>query len=110
MRPTALSSLRPAVRGAIRRARRDLDADAARLQVFVGRRAAALQALADRVPLVDGAAVIATFTGAVNYRKAVARPGDTTRVAGRFGYVMLDPIDGSLLELGVRQSVPTAVH
>lgn len=109
LRPVSVSVLPPAVREAIRRARSDLGADSARLQVFVGRRAAALRVLDDREPLVDGAAVVATFTGMIDYRRALARPGDTNRVAGRFSYVMLDPRDGTLLELGVRQSVPASV-
>jgi hypothetical protein len=109
LRPAALHTLPSTVRGAIRQARRDLGAGSARLRIFVGRRSAALRVLDGREPLVDGNAVIATFTGIIDYRRALARPGDTKRVAGRFGYVMLDPRDGTLLELGVMQSVPVGV-
>ena len=109
LRPATLATLTPTIRGAIRQARRDLDADGARLEVFRGRRALALRVLAAREPLVDGDAVIATFTGRIDYRTAVARPGDAARILGRFAYVMFDPRDGSRLELGVLKTVPAGL-
>lgn len=106
LRPATLATMTPPVRGAIRQARRDLHAGGARREVFRGRRAVALRVLTGREPLVDQDVVIVTFAGRIDYRAAVARPGDTTRVSGRFAYVMLDPHDGSRLELGVLNGVP----
>lgn len=97
---------------AIRRGRRELGAGAARLRIFRGHRGAALRVLAAREPLDDRTApvVVATFTGPIDYRKAIAGPGDATRVTGRFAYLMLDPRSGELLELGVQRRVPAKIR